>query len=160
MIRSCGDLDMWSREFPATAMRRTAVDRSKDSNPNSVAQPASSLQVADGSARMGVWMSRCQTMSCCRLATRRHSKPSKPRCGPRGSRVARTANTQMIELYWRLGRLIVERQLQEGRRTRVIARLAADLQTEFPDVRGFSAGNLDYMRRFATAWPEPLPYRS
>ena len=36
-------------------------------------------------------------------------------------RVARTANTQMIELYWRLGRLIVERQLQEGRRTRVIA---------------------------------------
>jgi predicted nuclease of restriction endonuclease-like (RecB) superfamily len=75
-------------------------------------------------------------------------------------RVARTANSQMIELYWRLGRLIVERQLQEGRRTRVIARLAADLQTEFPDVRGFSAGNLDYMRRFATACSKPLPYRS
>ncbi len=69
-------------------------------------------------------------------------------------RVARTANTQMIELYWRLGQLIVQRQLHEGRRARVIARLAADLQTEFPDVRGFSAGNLDYMRRFATAWPE------
>ena len=31
-------------------------------------------------------------------------------------RVARSANSQIIELYWRLGRLIVERQLQDGRR--------------------------------------------
>lgn len=29
-------------------------------------------------------------------------------------RVARTANTQMIELYWRMGQLIVQRQLHEG----------------------------------------------
>jgi hypothetical protein len=38
--------------------------------------------------------------------------------------------------------------------TKVVDRLAQDLRTEFPDMRGFSPRNLKYMRAFAEAWPD------
>jgi predicted nuclease of restriction endonuclease-like (RecB) superfamily len=40
--------------------------------------------------------------------------------------------------------------------SRVIDRLAADLRTEFPGMRGFSPRSLAYMRRFAAAFPEEI----
>jgi len=36
----------------------------------------------------------------------------------------------------------------------VIERLAHDLRTAFPDMKGFSPRNLKYMRAFAEAWPD------
>ena len=36
----------------------------------------------------------------------------------------------------------------------MIERLAQDLRTAFPDMKGFSPRNLKYMRAFAGAWPE------
>lgn len=36
----------------------------------------------------------------------------------------------------------------------MIERLAHDLRTAFPDMKGFSPSNLKYMRSFAKAWPE------
>jgi hypothetical protein len=33
-------------------------------------------------------------------------------------------------------------------------RLAADLGKAFPDMRGFSPRNLEYMQTFVKAWPE------
>lgn len=42
-----------------------------------------------------------------------------------------------------------------GAASLVLERLAADLRAEFPTMKGFSATNLKYMRRFAEAWPEP-----
>jgi predicted nuclease of restriction endonuclease-like (RecB) superfamily len=47
-----------------------------------------------------------------------------------------------------------ERQATHGWGARVIDRLAADLHSEFPDVRGFSPRNLKYMRKFAETWPD------
>ena len=35
----------------------------------------------------------------------------------------------------------------------IIPKLAADLRAEFPDVKGFSARNLGYMKALAEAWP-------
>ena len=57
-------------------------------------------------------------------------------------------------LYWSIGRDIVTRQHAEGWGTKVIDRLARDLQTEFPGVEGFSPRSLKYMRALAEAWPE------
>jgi hypothetical protein len=37
---------------------------------------------------------------------------------------------------------------------KVIERLAHDLPTAFPDMKGFSPRNLKYMRAFAEAWPD------
>ena len=36
----------------------------------------------------------------------------------------------------------------------MIERLAHDLRTAFPDMKGFSRANLMYMRAFAEAWPD------
>ena len=57
-------------------------------------------------------------------------------------------------MYWRIGRDIVERQARDGWGSKVIDRLAHDLRTEFPEMRGFSARNLGYMRAFAELWPD------
>jgi len=36
----------------------------------------------------------------------------------------------------------------------VIERLAHDLRTAFPEMKGFSPRNLKYMRAYAQAWPD------
>ena len=46
------------------------------------------------------------------------------------------ANSAMVTLYWDIGRLILERQAQEGWGARVIDRLAADLCEAHPDMSG------------------------
>jgi DUF1016 N-terminal domain/YhcG PDDEXK nuclease domain len=61
---------------------------------------------------------------------------------------------ELLGLYWDLGRLILDRQAVEPYGAKVIERLSADLRREFPTMRGLSPGNLDYMRRFAAAWPD------
>ena len=70
------------------------------------------------------------------------------------TRVALAANTELIQLYWKLGRLILERMDAEGWGAKVIDRLSVDLRAEFPDMTGFSPRNLRYMRSMAAAWPD------
>lgn len=70
------------------------------------------------------------------------------------TRAAVAVNRELIELYWRIGRDIVERQQSAGWGSKVIDRLGRDLQAAFPGVGGFSARNLKYMRAFAVAWPD------
>lgn len=66
----------------------------------------------------------------------------------------RRANTELLMLWWRIGRTILARQLREAWGTGVLERLATDLRTEFPSMKGFSRRNLLYMRAFAQAWPD------
>jgi predicted nuclease of restriction endonuclease-like (RecB) superfamily len=68
----------------------------------------------------------------------------------------RTVNTQLIELYWSIGKTILERQDLEGWGSGVMGRLADDLRAEFPEMKGLSRRNLFYMRGFAAAWPGPI----
>lgn len=63
-------------------------------------------------------------------------------------------NTEMIQLYWQIGRDILERQSQQGWGAKIVDRLAEDLRREFPGVSGFSRSNLLYMRAFSEAWPD------
>lgn len=67
-------------------------------------------------------------------------------------RAARAANTEVLRLYWSIGRDILERQKTDGWGSKVVTRLAADLQREFPDQRGWSRSNLLYMRKAADVW--------
>lgn len=69
-------------------------------------------------------------------------------------RAALSVNRELILLYWQIGRDILERQAQQGWGAKVIERLAHDLRTTFPDMKGFSRANLMYMRAFAEAWPD------
>lgn len=74
----------------------------------------------------------------------------------------RTINTELIQLYWSIGNEILARQKQQGWGSKIIARLAEDLRAEFPQMRGFSPRNLQYMTTFARHWnvddiaPQPV----
>ncbi|MFZ2529713.1 MAG: PDDEXK nuclease domain-containing protein [Rhodococcus sp. (in: high G+C Gram-positive bacteria)] len=69
------------------------------------------------------------------------------------TQAARTVNTELLVLYWDLGRALADKQQAQGWGTRVIDRLAEDLRSEFPHMRGLSRSNLFYMRQLATVWP-------
>ena len=60
----------------------------------------------------------------------------------------KAVNKELIALYWDLGKMIVERQEEEGWGKSVVERLAKDLQKEFPGIKGFSERNLWNMRIF------------
>jgi predicted nuclease of restriction endonuclease-like (RecB) superfamily len=70
-------------------------------------------------------------------------------------RASLAVNSELIGLYWRIGRDILDRQNAHGWGAKVVDRLAADLKAEFPDARGFSSANLRYMKAFAETWPDP-----
>jgi predicted nuclease of restriction endonuclease-like (RecB) superfamily len=69
-------------------------------------------------------------------------------------RAATAANCELVMLYWDIGREILARQGDQGWGSKVVERLAADLRSAFPDMKGLSRANLMYMRAFAAAWPE------
>lgn len=65
-----------------------------------------------------------------------------------------SANAEMIAMYWDIGRIILDRQQQEGWGAGVIPRLSKDIHNELPEVKGFSERNIGYMIRFAREYSE------
>ncbi|MBF0331971.1 MAG: DUF1016 family protein [Candidatus Omnitrophica bacterium] len=63
-------------------------------------------------------------------------------------KVALSANSALVDLYWDIGQSIFEKQKHEAWGAKVIERLAADLSREFPGVEGLSRANLYRMRAF------------
>ncbi len=71
------------------------------------------------------------------------------------TRAARTLNTELVMLYWSIGRDILDQQQAGGWGDDVVGRIAQDLSADTGSARGFSRRNLFYMRRFAALWPDP-----
>ncbi|MFP3497141.1 PDDEXK nuclease domain-containing protein [Pseudomonas sp. SIMBA_059] len=69
-------------------------------------------------------------------------------------RATLAVNRELVLLYWQIGHDILTRQAEQGWGSKVIDRLAQDLRTAFPRMKGFSPRNLKYMRAFAEAWPD------
>jgi predicted nuclease of restriction endonuclease-like (RecB) superfamily len=69
-------------------------------------------------------------------------------------RASLAVNHELLMLYWQIGGDILARQAEQGWGAKVIDRLAEDLRSAFPDMKGFSPRNLKYMRAFAEAWPD------
>lgn len=63
-------------------------------------------------------------------------------------------NGQLLQVYWEIGQTILEQENKQGWGAKIIQRLAADLRTEFENMKGLSARNLRYMRDFAKAYPK------
>ncbi|HWJ49560.1 MAG TPA: PDDEXK nuclease domain-containing protein [Solirubrobacteraceae bacterium] len=71
------------------------------------------------------------------------------------ARAARTLNSELVMLYWSIGREILTQQQQAGGwGDDVVGRIAQDLSADTGSARGFSRRNLFYMRRFAALWPD------
>lgn len=71
-------------------------------------------------------------------------------------KAALAVNRELIDLYWHIGRSIVQRQRDEGWGKAVVDRLAGDLRGAFPGVGGFSRQNIWKMRGFYLAWTEEV----
>ena len=69
-------------------------------------------------------------------------------------RAALAVNAELVQLYHRLGSEIQQRQEAHGWGAKVIERLARDLKDAFPEMKGWSASNLKYMRFFAQHCPD------
>jgi predicted nuclease of restriction endonuclease-like (RecB) superfamily len=54
----------------------------------------------------------------------------------------KAVNKELINLYWDIGSMIVERQKGKTWGKSVVEKLAKDLQAEFPGMSGFSVQNL------------------
>ncbi len=70
------------------------------------------------------------------------------------TRAAAAVNGELVGLYWHVGTRILAAQGAQGWGKRVVPQIAADLRRAFPDMKGFSPRNLDYMLAFAKAWPD------
>lgn len=71
-------------------------------------------------------------------------------------RASLAVNTELVQLYHRIGAEIRQRQQVNAWGAKVIERLARDLSDAFPDIRGFSSRNLKYMAFFAQHCPNGL----
>jgi len=59
-----------------------------------------------------------------------------------------SVNTELLKLYWELGKDIAEKQLDSVWGTGFFENLSRDLKKEFPEMQGFSITNLKYTKRF------------
>ena len=63
------------------------------------------------------------------------------------TQIAKHVNSTANSVYWNLGKLLFEKQLEEGYGSGVVKQLSIDLKNEFPDM-GLSPRNLWNMKRF------------
>jgi len=70
-------------------------------------------------------------------------------------RASLSVNGELIQLYWSIGKSILEKQTKEGWGSKIIDRMATDLAADFPGASGFSVRNLKYMRKFAEVYSDP-----
>ena len=60
-------------------------------------------------------------------------------------KAAVAVNSELIVLYWDLGKMITEKENTWG--SKLILNLSKDLKAEFPNMEGFSVSNLKYCKR-------------
>lgn len=63
----------------------------------------------------------------------------------------KVVNTELIQLYWNIGKSISEKQSEHWGKA-VVPTLSAELQQEFPGIGGFSTTNLWLMAQFYTEY--------
>jgi len=70
-------------------------------------------------------------------------------------KAATSVNTALLEFYWGLGADIVQKQKKATWGRGFLKQLSADLMAEFPDMKGFSLNNLQYIRRWYSFYCVP-----
>jgi predicted nuclease of restriction endonuclease-like (RecB) superfamily len=68
----------------------------------------------------------------------------------------RAVNTELVKLYWSIGKELLVRQKNEKWGSKYLEQVSNDLKIEFPNMKGFSRSNLYAMRQFAELYPGGL----
>ena len=69
-------------------------------------------------------------------------------------RASMAVNVELLALYWDVGRIVAERQGEEGWGAGIIPRLAQDIRNELSEIKGFSTRNIDRMLAFYREYSE------
>ncbi len=64
------------------------------------------------------------------------------------TKIALSANSELLHLYWEIGKEIVAKQNKSGWGSKIIEKMAIDLKHEFPEIKGFSRRNIYAMRQW------------
>jgi len=64
-------------------------------------------------------------------------------------KAAVSVNKELISLYWSIGSKIIENRSKHGWGSKVVESISKDLRNDFPDMKGFSSRNIQYMVAFA-----------
>lgn len=84
-------------------------------------------------------------------------KEIKTRIHEAQTRAILSVNSELIRLYWDIGRIIDERQKKEGWGASVIPRLAKELSGQLYEIKGFSVRNLGRMIAFYRVYSDISP---
>jgi len=57
-------------------------------------------------------------------------------------------NVELLKFYWELGEEIIEKQKSASWGSGFLQQINKDLTTSFPDIKGFSLSNIQYIRRW------------
>jgi predicted nuclease of restriction endonuclease-like (RecB) superfamily len=70
------------------------------------------------------------------------------------NRALQVVNTELVNLYWKIGEIISLKLEKDGYGKSTIKQLSKDLDISFPGIRGFSAQNLGRMKYFYQSYKE------
>ena len=73
-------------------------------------------------------------------------------------KIALSANSELLGMYWEIGKEIVEKQKKLNWGSRVIEKMAVDLRHEFPDIKGFSKRNIYAMRQWYLLYSQKFTF--
>ena len=72
--------------------------------------------------------------------------------------VALSVNSQLIELYWDLGKELSEKSKSSNWGSGIIEKISVDLKHEFPDMKGFSRRNLYAIKQWFEFYSEKFEF--
>lgn len=71
-------------------------------------------------------------------------------------KAAVSVNKELIKLYWEIGTSVHKKQKEDGWGAKTIEKLAKDLKSITPSMKGLSLTNIKYMVQFAKTYPDFL----
>lgn len=69
-------------------------------------------------------------------------------------KAAIAVNQELVQLYWGIGQSVLKKQEEEGWGSKVVEKLATDLKAAFPEMKGFSLRNIQFMVQFAREYQD------
>lgn len=69
-------------------------------------------------------------------------------------KAAAAVNHELITLYWEIGSAVGKKQEKEGWGAKAVEKLAHDLKSSFPHMKGFSIRNIRFMVQFAREYDD------
>lgn len=73
-------------------------------------------------------------------------------------RIALSANSELLNLYWEMGKEIVEKQNKSNWGSKLIEKIAVDLKHEFPELKGFSRRNIYAIRQWYLLYSQQFEF--